>query len=512
MKSRCVPTRTSGWVWRPTGHRRGRARRPPPGGLRAWGRTARRGPSRSSAVEGGDQPDRLRRFPRSRSSRLRGGGDPAHPRSSRVTIRTRVGLARGWKLGTGREACNAVRIAFPPGTGGLECGIVVKQEATESQLVVIGSSAGGIEALSRVVASLPGGLPGADRHRPAPRSAPAEPSRRDPRPPRDAADQGRRGDGRRSRTASSSSSRRTGSSRSSIGELRLRPARPGTRRAVGRPAARDGRGGLRSGPDRGDPDRQRQRRIGRRVARQAGRRRGRHREPGDRDVPVDAALDLAVARRRDGRPRLDRRGPARPARGRTAGARTAPRAASSRRCSTGSGSGAASTSAPTRPRRSSAGCGAGWARRATPSLADYAKQLESDPEEYARLISSLLIKVTEFFRDPKVFQLPPRPDPAGAHRGGAPARPAAAGLVGRLLDRRGGVLAGDHARRRRSATTTDAARRARLRDRHRQRGDRLRPARPLPAGGPAERAAALRERVLREVRRRLRGRRSRSAR
>ena len=39
-----------------------------------------------------------------------------------------------------------------------------------------------------------------------------------------------------------------------------------------------------------------------------------------------------------------------------------------------------------------------------PSLADYAKQLETDGEEYARLISSLLIKVTEFFRDPKVFE------------------------------------------------------------------------------------------------------------
>lgn len=37
------------------------------------------------------------------------------------------------------------------------------------------------------------------------------------------------------------------------------------------------------------------------------------------------------------------------------------------------------------------------------SLVAYAKQLETDGEEYARLISSLLIKVTEFFRDPKVF-------------------------------------------------------------------------------------------------------------
>ena len=38
------------------------------------------------------------------------------------------------------------------------------------------------------------------------------------------------------------------------------------------------------------------------------------------------------------------------------------------------------------------------------SVADYAKLLEVDGEEYARLISSLLIKVTEFFRDPKVFE------------------------------------------------------------------------------------------------------------
>jgi len=43
----------------------------------------------------------------------------------------------------------------------------------ESQLVVIGSSAGGIEALSRVVASLPGRLPRADRDRAASRSPPS---------------------------------------------------------------------------------------------------------------------------------------------------------------------------------------------------------------------------------------------------------------------------------------------------------------------------------------------------
>lgn len=38
-----------------------------------------------------------------------------------------------------------------------------------------------------------------------------------------------------------------------------------------------------------------------------------------------------------------------------------------------------------------------------PTIAGYGKLIENDPEEYARLISSLLIKVTEFFRDPKVF-------------------------------------------------------------------------------------------------------------
>ena len=40
---------------------------------------------------------------------------------------------------------------------------------------------------------------------------------------------------------------------------------------------------------------------------------------------------------------------------------------------------------------------------ARPTLAEYAVHLESDPEEYARLVNSLLIKVTEFFRDPALF-------------------------------------------------------------------------------------------------------------
>ncbi len=39
----------------------------------------------------------------------------------------------------------------------------------------------------------------------------------------------------------------------------------------------------------------------------------------------------------------------------------------------------------------------------SPNLAAYAAYLESDTAEYARLVNSFLIKVTEFFRDPKVF-------------------------------------------------------------------------------------------------------------
>jgi two-component system CheB/CheR fusion protein len=37
------------------------------------------------------------------------------------------------------------------------------------------------------------------------------------------------------------------------------------------------------------------------------------------------------------------------------------------------------------------------------SIDAYRRRLEADPEEYARLLNSLLIKVTEFFRDPDVF-------------------------------------------------------------------------------------------------------------
>ena len=56
------------------------------------------------------------------------------------------------------------------------------------------------------------------------------------------------------------------------------------------------------------------------------------------------------------------------------------------------------------------------------SVAGYAALIESDPAEYDRLVSSLLIKVTEFFRDPKLWQhlleevLPPLIDDARRER------------------------------------------------------------------------------------------------
>jgi two-component system CheB/CheR fusion protein len=38
------------------------------------------------------------------------------------------------------------------------------------------------------------------------------------------------------------------------------------------------------------------------------------------------------------------------------------------------------------------------------SLEEYARHLEEDPEEYRQLVSAFLIKVTEFFRDPELFE------------------------------------------------------------------------------------------------------------
>ena len=56
---------------------------------------------------------------------------------------------------------------------------------------------------------------------------------------------------------------------------------------------------------------------------------------------------------------------------------------------------------------------------ASATVADYAALVERDPVEYDRLVDSLLIKVTEFFRDGRSVGSPPVHRPAGARRGGA---------------------------------------------------------------------------------------------
>ena len=367
---------------------------------------------------------------------------------------------------------------------------MVKQETTESQLVVIGSSAGGIEALSRVVASLPADFP-----------APIVIAQHlDPRRPSHLGEILARQATLPIKVVEKTAALEDGvifvvPSNSLVEivdhELRLRPARPGSDRAVGRPAARDGGDGV-SGPgltaviltgsgSDGAAGAWHVKQAGGAVVIE---------NPATAMFPsmprsispslVDATADLDAIGG----------GPARPAGGRRSRARRAARARSSRRCSSGSGSGAASTSAPTRPRRSSAGCAAGWARRDTRTLAGYAKQLETDPEEYARLISSLLIKVTEFFRDPKVFDhlrdhvLPALIEDARAATAGscASGRPAArrARRPTRSRSRCSEAIG-----RRRAASTCASSPPTSIGD-----GDRLRPPRALPAGGAPERPAA----------------------
>ena len=162
------------------------------------------------------------------------------------------------------------------------------------QLVVIGSSAGGIEALTRLVADLPGDFDAAiviaqhlDPRRPSHLAEILErhatlPSGSSPTAipcPR----------------ASSTSSRRTGWSRSSVTPLRLRRVPGRDDRAVDRPPPDERGQGLRRARHRGDPDRHRRGRVGRRVGGQAGRRGRRRREPRDRRVPLDAGRRVAVA-------------------------------------------------------------------------------------------------------------------------------------------------------------------------------------------------------------------------
>ena len=78
--------------------------------------------------------------------------------------------------------------------------------------------------------------------------------------------------------------------------------------------------------------------------------------------------------------------------------------------------------------------------RRAPTVADYAALVERDPVEYDRLVDSLLIKVTEFFRDARLWDhLRSTVLPALVAEARREAT-RAAHLVGRVLDRRGGVL------------------------------------------------------------------------
>ena len=179
----------------------------------------------------------------------------------------------------------------------------------------------------------------------------------------------------------------------------------------------------------------------------------------------------------------------------------------SRRCSSSSSARAGSTSRATSARASSAASGAGWRPSAASSFGDYLDYLEVHPDEYEQLFDTLLINVTEFFRDPPAWEhlrddvaarscWPPR-------RTDEPIRVWSAGCaIGP-----GGVHGRDGARR--------AARRRRLpraREdlRHRHRRGRARPGAP----GDLHRTRRL-ERVPEELRERYFERadqRSRSAR
>ena len=78
------------------------------------------------------------------------------------------------------------------------------------------------------------------------------------------------------------------------------------------------------------------------------------------------------------------------------------------------------------------------------SFGDYLDYLEVHPEEFEQLFETLLINVTEFFRDPPRVGAPARRRAAGA-AGGQGRRRAAARLERRLRERPGGVHVRDGA-------------------------------------------------------------------
>ena len=354
-----------------------------------------------------------------------------------------------------------------------------------SQLVVIGSSAGGIEALSRVVGSLPPDFPAPiviaqhlDPRRPShlgeilARHAtmpikvveghgvargrrdlrrPVEPARRD----------------RRRRAAPST-------------------GQAGQRRAVGRPAARDGRGGLRARPDRRDPDRQRaatgrpapgtssrpaapsssrtrRRRCSRRC-RAPSRRRSSTRPP----ISIRSARCCAASSPPTGRHPKGREG--------------REFAALLDRIRERSGIDFSTYKTATIVRRLRGRMGA----TGPASLADYAKQLEHRPGGVREAHQQPADQGHRVLPRPEGLRPPPRPTrcPMLIEEARADGRQLRVWSAGCSTGEEAYSLA---------ITLAEAlgrpralARRAGLRDRHRRRGDRVRPARRLSAGGAQE--------------------------
>ena len=135
-----------------------------------------------------------------------------------------------------------------------------------------------------------------------------------------------------------------------------------------------------------------------------------------------------------------------------------------------------------------------------PTLEDYTRHLESHSDEAGALVKALLIKVTEFFRDPDAFQyLRTSVLPEIIARARNEDR-AAAGVVGRLRDRRGGVLAG-HDRGRPRGPRDRRMGHPGVRHRSERGGGGLCPSRGLPGGHAGQRPRRVPRPVLRGRRR-----------
>ena len=77
------------------------------------------------------------------------------------------------------------------------------------------------------------------------------------------------------------------------------------------------------------------------------------------------------------------------------------------------------------------------------SIEEYSQYLEQHPEEYRHLVSAFLIKVTEFFRDPGLFDYLEKEVLPELIGGGPRKGKTTQDLVRRVRHRRGGLLVGD---------------------------------------------------------------------